>query len=64
MAVHQAATTPAAEGLPVGLEALSSLAVRVLEAHTNTAGLCAMCGCAWPCELALRADHTYDLAAL
>jgi hypothetical protein len=60
---HQPATTPAAEELPAGLEALSSLAATVLGAHTNTTGLCAVCGCAWPCELVLRANHNYDLAA-
>jgi hypothetical protein len=50
-------------GLPAGLEALSSLAVRVLNQHTNHnhADLCAVCGCAWPCERAVLADH--NLAA-
>jgi hypothetical protein len=59
---HQPAVTPAAEGLPAGVEALSSLAVTVLNAHTNAVGLCAVCGCTWPCELVLRAEHNYDLA--
>jgi hypothetical protein len=63
MAVHHAATALTAEGLPVGLEALSSLAVTVLNEHVNAAGLCAVCGCAWPCELVLHVDHNYDLAA-
>ncbi|MGH4011632.1 MAG: hypothetical protein ACRDTH_26290 [Pseudonocardiaceae bacterium] len=61
---HQPAATPAAEGVPAGLEALSSLAVTVLNAHANAAGLCAVCGCAWPCEVVVVADHNYDLAAL
>lgn len=60
---HQPAAAPAAEVLPAGLEALSSLTVTVLNAHTNAAGLCVVCGCAWPCELVMCADHNYDLAA-
>jgi hypothetical protein len=63
MAVHHAATALTAEGLPVGLEALSSLTVTVLKGHTKADGLCGVCGCAWPCELVLRVDHNYDLAA-
>lgn len=47
--------------LPVSLEALSSLAARVLNEHTNRADLCAACGCAWPCERAVLAEH--NLAA-
>jgi hypothetical protein len=61
---HQPAVTPVAEGLLAGLEALSSLAVEVLDDHTDAAGLCAVCGCAWSCEMVLLADHNYDLAAL
>jgi hypothetical protein len=53
-----------AEGLPAGLEALSSLVVGVLDAYTEAAGLCAVCEAAWPCELVLLADHNYDLATL
>jgi hypothetical protein len=60
MAVHHAATTPT----PAGLEALTSLAVTVLNAHTDAAGLCSVCGCGWPCELVLLAGHNYDLAAV
>ena len=45
-------------------EALTSLAVTVLNEHVNAAGLCTVCGCVWPCELLLLADHNYDLAAL
>lgn len=44
--------------LPAGLEALSSLAVRVLNDHANRAEVC---GCAWPCERAVLAEH--NLAA-
>lgn len=59
---HQAATTLAPEDLRAELQALSSLAVTVLTEHTNDADLCAVCGCAWPCDLAVLADH--NLAAL
>ncbi len=48
--------------LPVGLEALSSLAVRVLNEHTNQAGRCTACRSAWPCEQASLAEH--NVAAL
>ena len=64
MPVQHAATTLTAEELPAGREALWSLAVAVLEAHTDAAGLCAVCGWDWPCELVLLADHNYCLAAL
>lgn len=63
MAVHHAATALTTEVLPAGLEALSSLAVTVLNVHTSEAGLCAVCGYTWPCELVRLADHNYDLAA-
>jgi hypothetical protein len=57
-------TAPSLGGgdLPVGLEALSSLAVRVLNEHTNQAGYCTACRSAWPCEQASLAEH--NLAAL
>jgi hypothetical protein len=61
---HQPITALTAEELLAGLEALSSLAMRVLDAHIDAAGLCAVCGAAWLCELVLLADHNYDLAAL
>jgi len=47
--------------LPARLAALSSLAVRVLNQHTNHADVCAVCGCAWPCERAVLAEN--NLAA-
>lgn len=46
-----------------GLGALLSLAVTVLNEHTNDAGLCVACGCAWPCEPAVLAEHNLDVAA-
>ena len=59
---HQAATTVAPKHLPTELEALSPLAVTVLNEHTNDADLCAVCGSAWPCEQAVLAEH--NVAAL
>ncbi len=47
--------------LPASLEASSSLTVRVLNTHTDHTGLCVVCGCAWPCERAVLAEH--NLAA-
>ncbi len=50
--------------LPAGLEALSSLAVTVLNVHTNQVDLCAVCGSAWPCErVVVLAEHSYELVA-
>jgi hypothetical protein len=43
------------------LRALSSLALAVLNEHTNQAGRCTVCGSAWPCEQASLAEH--NLAA-
>jgi hypothetical protein len=56
------ATSLSGDDLPVVLEVLSSLAVRVLNEHTNQAGRCAVCRSAWPCEQASLAEH--NLAAL
>lgn len=51
-------------GVLADCEALASLAVTVLNEHINAAGLCAVCGCGWPCELVLLADYNYDLVAV
>jgi hypothetical protein len=48
--------------MPPELEALINLATRALNEHTNDAGQCAVCGCAWPCEYAVLAEH--NLAAV
>lgn len=40
--------------------ALTSLATRTLNTHINDADLCAVCGCAWPCERAVLAEHNLD----
>lgn len=54
--------TQAPEHLPVELDALIGLAALVLDTHTNDAHLCAVCGCVWPCQWAVLAEH--NLAAL
>lgn len=40
--------------------ALISLATRTLNTHINDADLCAVCGCAWPCERAVLAEHNLE----
>ena len=37
------------------LEKLIGLAATVLSEHQSDHGLCAICGCAWPCERAVLA---------
>lgn len=48
--------------VPPDLDALIGLAAHVLNTHTNDADPCAMCGCAWPCQWAVLAEH--NLAGL
>jgi len=43
------------------IDVLISLATHVLNEHTNTDGLCAVCGCAFPCERAVLAEHNLAL---
>jgi hypothetical protein len=43
------------------IEALHQLATLVLNEHTNDNGLCAVCGCAFPCERAVLAEHNLTL---
>jgi len=57
MSSHETAPPLTGGTLPVELEVLSSLAVTVLNEHTDQAGRCAVCGSAWPCESVLLADH-------
>jgi hypothetical protein len=38
-------------------DALIRLATKVLNEHTDDHGLCAVCGCAFPCSLAVLAEH-------
>jgi hypothetical protein len=44
--------------LTAELEKLHRLAAAVLNEHLNQAGLCAVCGCAFPCSRAVLAEHT------
>ncbi|MGH3924478.1 MAG: hypothetical protein ACRDTT_16730 [Pseudonocardiaceae bacterium] len=57
-------TTQIPEPVLPEVEALISLATQALNEHTNHADLCAVCGCSWPCERAVLAEHNYNLAAL
>ena len=41
--------------------ALRALATRVINDHVDDCGLCAVCGSAFPCELAVLAEHNLDL---
>lgn len=43
------------------VEALYQLAAAVLNEHTNANDLCAVCGCAFPCERAVLAEHNLAL---
>lgn len=43
------------------IDALHQLATVVLNEHTDDHGLCAVCGCAFPCERAVLADHNLTL---
>ncbi len=48
---------------PVSLvfDALTKLATEVINEHTNAHGLCAVCGCAFPCTQAVLAEHNLAL---
>jgi hypothetical protein len=41
--------------------ALHLLASEVLNEHRSDHGLCAVCGCAFPCERAVLAEHNLAL---
>lgn len=56
------ATAPGMDYFPPELERLCSTATVVLNEHVNDAGLCAVCGSAWPCERVQFAEH--NLAVL
>lgn len=43
------------------LTQLRLLASVVLGQHQNDRGLCVVCGCAWPCERVVLAEHNLDL---
>ncbi|HEV3170388.1 MAG TPA: hypothetical protein VGZ32_08620 [Actinocrinis sp.] len=38
-------------------DALIRLATKILNEHTDNHGLCAVCGCAFPCKRAVLAEH-------
>jgi hypothetical protein len=43
------------------LDQLRQLAAQVLSEHTNQNDRCATCGCAFPCEQAVLAEHNLAL---
>jgi hypothetical protein len=43
------------------LERLAQLAVAILNRHVNDNGLCGVCGCDFPCESAVLAEHNAAL---
>lgn len=43
------------------IDALHHLATVVLNEHNDDRGLCAVCGCAFPCERAVLAEHNLAL---
>ena len=54
-------TTDAPTDLIAELKALRDLATQVINEHVNDNALCAVCGSAFPCELAVLAEHNLDL---
>lgn len=52
----------APEPVPPELEAMIALATQALNDHIDDAGLCAVCGSAWPCERAVLAEHNLAVA--
>jgi hypothetical protein len=59
---RQPATVSSQQRLAAEFEVLCSVAVAALTAHVNAYGSCATCGCPWPCEPVVLAEH--NLAAL
>ena len=51
----------AVDSLTAELRRLAQLATTVLNEHVNHEGLCAVCGCAFPCEAAVLAEHNTAL---
>ena len=49
------------ESIQAELEHLAQLATVVLNEHMNQAGLCAVCGTAFPCDSAVLAEHNIAL---
>lgn len=54
-----ASSAPARADLPVTvmLDLSPATAIGVLAAHLNDTGLCAICGCPWPGERVMVAEH-------
>ena len=48
---------PIRDPLLVVLELMQASAIRVLNEHSDEAGLCAVCGSVWPCEPVVLATH-------
>ena len=49
------------DSMQAEIQHLAQLATIVLNEHTNDHGLCAVCGCAFPCESAVLAEHNVAL---
>lgn len=49
------------DSMQAEMEHLAQLATMILNAHVNDAGLCVVCGCAFPCESAVLAEHNVAL---
>lgn len=50
-------TRAAVDPLPPTLQLMARLATSVLVAHIAEAGVCVVCGAAWPCERVVLAAH-------
>jgi hypothetical protein len=61
MSLAAAAGLQATDSLVAEIEHLAQIASVVLNVHINQEGLCAVCGCAFPCESAVLAEHNVAL---
>jgi hypothetical protein len=61
MNLAAAAGLQATDSLVAEIEHLAQLASVVLNEHINQEGLCAVCGCVFPCESAVLAEHNVAL---
>lgn len=43
------------------LRQLADIATIVLNEHSNDHDRCAVCGCAWPCERVVLAEHNFEV---
>jgi hypothetical protein len=60
-ATARTAVVVRADYFPAELAQLCATAARTLDLHTSRDGLCADCGCTWPCERAVLAEHNLSL---